>query len=131
MPYYHNFGWYYFAKYILGLAGMIFLYTGILKEKSIVCVCPAEQRERDRSKKPKYEYRPSLHPFISVLCKSLDNYTRSNECSPTGDPTDAPAKARKSSPFNYRRFYFRGDASIRSNSSQAINKLFILIFSKQ
>ncbi|XP_043277648.1 uncharacterized protein [Venturia canescens] len=68
MPYYHSFGWYYFAKYIFGLAGMIYLYTGIFKEKSIVCPCPAEERQLQQRKES------------------------NNECSSTGDQSDAPVQ---------------------------------------
>ncbi|XP_043277650.1 uncharacterized protein [Venturia canescens] len=66
MPYYHSFGWYYFAKYIFGLAGMIYLYTGIFKEKSIVCPCPAEERQLQQRKESKRPVRCSCSD--QLLC---------------------------------------------------------------
>lgn len=50
MPHYHNFGWYYFVKYVVGFAGMLFLYCRFLKENEIPGSRSAEAEELSRRK---------------------------------------------------------------------------------
>ncbi|XP_024939971.1 uncharacterized protein LOC112494231 isoform X2 [Cephus cinctus] len=43
-----NFAWY-LGKFVLGFAGILFLYLGFVNEKDVTCICKARGREAARN----------------------------------------------------------------------------------